>query len=188
MIKIITIGFGILLILLGISSYVGTGMTSLTALIPAFFGVAIFILGLFVRLDKGSKNTPLFGAVFLAILGFLGSVRGLIDLYTMLTGGEVARPTATVAQAVMTGLCVLFVVLAVTLTPNFWSGWKEFGHFLGNLLARVVLTIFYFTIFVPFAIGVRLFSDPLHIKTLPVPFWRPRTTGDQTLEHVTRQY
>jgi hypothetical protein len=188
MMKTITIGFGILLILLGISSYVGTGMTSLTALTPAFFGLAILTLGLVVRLEKRSKNTALFGAVFLAILVFLGSVRGLIGLYTMLTGGDVARPVTTISQSLMVGLCILFVGLAVTLTKNFWQGWKEFGHFLGNLLARVVLTIFYFTVFVPFAIGVRLFSDPLHIKTLPVPFWRPRMTGDQTLEHVTRQY
>ncbi len=71
---------------------------------------------------------------------------------------------------------------------KFWEGWKAFGQFLGNLLARVVLSIFYFTVFVPFGVGVRLFSDPLQIKTAPDTFWRPRPTGDQSLEDTKRQF
>jgi len=69
-----------------------------------------------------------------------------------------------------------------------WEGWKAFGHFLGNLLARVVLSIFYFTIFVPFGLGVRWLSDPLQIKTRPNSLWRPRSTMDQTLAEVGRQF
>ncbi len=69
-----------------------------------------------------------------------------------------------------------------------WEGWKAFGRFLGNLLARIVLSIFYFTVFVPFGLGVRLFSDPLHIKTSPDNFWRPRSTHDQKLDEVLRQF
>ena len=186
--KIITIGFGALLILLGVGSYVGTGMTSLTALIPTFFGVPICILGFMERPEQGQKNYPLFGAVMLAILGFLGSLGGLRNLYPLLRGDEVARPAAVMAQSIMAILAVVFIMLAIMLTKDFWQGWKAFGHFLGNLVARVVLSIFYFTIFVPFAFGVRLFSDPLQIKTTPADFWRPRPTGDQTLEEVMRQY
>ena len=69
-----------------------------------------------------------------------------------------------------------------------WESWKAFGHFLGNLLARVVLSIFYFTIFVPFGLGVRWLSDPLQIKTRPDSLWRPRSTGDQTLPEIGRQF
>ncbi len=69
-----------------------------------------------------------------------------------------------------------------------WTAWKAFGQFIGNWLARIVLTIFYFTIFVPFALGVKLFSDPLAIKSLPTSLWRPRSTGDQSLTDVLRQY
>jgi len=71
---------------------------------------------------------------------------------------------------------------------KFWEKWKAFGQFLGNLLARVVLTIFYFTVFVPFGLGVRLFSDPLGIKTQATKYWQERTTEDQTLEDVLKQY
>ncbi len=74
------------------------------------------------------------------------------------------------------------------LLKKFWHAWKAFGQFIGDLLARVVLTLFYFTIFVPFGLGVKLFSDPLQIKSPPAEFWRSRTTGDQTLEDVLRQY
>lgn len=69
-----------------------------------------------------------------------------------------------------------------------WTAWKAFGQFLGNLLARVVLTVFYITIFVPFGLGVKYFSDPLQLKTVPAGLWRPRPTGDQKLEDVMRQY
>lgn len=71
---------------------------------------------------------------------------------------------------------------------RFWEGWKGFGHFVGNLVARLVLSIFYFTVFVPFGLGVRLFSDPLQIKNLPSPHWVSRKTGDQKLEEVLRQF
>lgn len=69
-----------------------------------------------------------------------------------------------------------------------WQGWKAFGELIGNLLARIVLTIFYFTIFVPFALGVRLLSDPLQIKSRPSELWRSRATGDQELADVMRQF
>ncbi|MDM8528983.1 hypothetical protein QUF58_12350 [Anaerolineales bacterium HSG24] len=70
----------------------------------------------------------------------------------------------------------------------FWASWKAFGHFLGNILGRIAMTIFYFTILVPYGIGVRLFSDPLQIKTQPNTLWRPRATGDKTLQDIKRQY
>ena len=71
---------------------------------------------------------------------------------------------------------------------TFWASWKAFGHFLGNILGRISMTVFYFTVFVPYGIGVRLFTDPLQIKTQPDTLWRPRDTGDQTLQEITRQY
>ena len=74
------------------------------------------------------------------------------------------------------------------LLKKFWEAWKAFGQFIGNWLARIVLSIFYFTVFVPFGLGVKLFSDPLWIKSPSSPFWRTRTTGDKTLEDVMRQY
>lgn len=45
-----------------------------------------------------------------------------------------------------------------------WHTWKQVGQFMGDFVARIVLTIFYFTLFLPFGLAVRLFSDPLAIK------------------------
>ena len=75
------------------------------------------------------------------------------------------------------------------LLKKFWRGWLRFGHFMGDIVGRVVLTIFYFTIMLPFSIGVTLFSDPLDMKHRDkAPAWHARTTGDRTLEEARRQF
>jgi len=70
---------------------------------------------------------------------------------------------------------------------KFWDGWKRFGQFLGDLLARIVLTIFYFTILLPFGLGVRFFSDPLAMKGRPAKLWLQRQTRDNTLADGRKQ-
>ena len=52
-------------------------------------------------------------AAALAVLGFLGTVPGLIKFFRMLGGAEVARPAAVRSQAIMAVLCVVFVILCV---------------------------------------------------------------------------
>lgn len=68
-----------------------------------------------------------------------------------------------------------------------WERWKAFGRFIGNILARVVLTIFYATVFVPFGLAARLFSDQLEIKARPKGFWRERESHANSLESARRQ-
>ncbi len=69
-----------------------------------------------------------------------------------------------------------------------WAGWKKFGHFMGDLLARVVLTVFYFTILLPFGLLTSLFGDPLNIKSQAKPEWLKRDTGDKDLVEARRQF
>jgi hypothetical protein len=69
-----------------------------------------------------------------------------------------------------------------------WHAWKRVGQFIGDLLGRVVLTIFYFTLFMPFALGVRFFSDPLALRPLGDPKWLERKTQDLTLEDSRRLF
>ena len=45
-----------------------------------------------------------------------------------------------------------------------WEGWKRVGRKIGDFQARVLLTFFYFVVLAPFAIGMRLFADPLRLK------------------------
>lgn len=68
-----------------------------------------------------------------------------------------------------------------------WAAWKQLGRWMGDMLARVVLTIFYFTIFMPFGLGMRLFGgDPLDIKSRANSGWRERKTNDLTLDDARR--
>ncbi len=69
-----------------------------------------------------------------------------------------------------------------------WAAWKRLGQFIGDCVARVILTVFYFTVFMPFGIGVRLCADPLRLKLTSAPHWLPRTTTDRTLEDARRQF
>ncbi len=68
-----------------------------------------------------------------------------------------------------------------------WKRWKTIGEVFGDFMGRLLAVVFYFTIFVPFALGVRLFSDPLHIRK-SVPQWLNRAPVGTTLEEARRQF
>jgi len=69
-----------------------------------------------------------------------------------------------------------------------WQAWKRFGQFMGDLIGRLVLTVFYFTVFMPFGLGVRLLGDPLAIRPLSRAKWLERKTHDVTLEDSRRLF
>ena len=108
-----TVGLGVLLILLGLFAFFGSGQESVTALIPAFFGLPLLILGLLARARDAWRKHAMHAAAAIALLGLLGTITGVPKLLTLLGGGEVARPTAAVVQSVMALLCAIFVALAV---------------------------------------------------------------------------
>jgi hypothetical protein len=184
--KILTICFGVLLTLLGIVYYNAIEIAGFFDLMPAIFGILITLFG--VLQGKWAHSYPLYGSLLLSFLTFLGSLKALFNLVKVLTGGEVAEPNAVIVRSIIGLSCVIFIGLGLALTKDFWHGWKAFGQFLGDWLARVVLTIFYFSVLIPFGVGVRLFGDPLHIKSIPDELWRSRQTGDQTLEETMRQF
>jgi hypothetical protein len=74
------------------------------------------------------------------------------------------------------------------LLRRIWETWKRVGKMVGDFIGRVVLTIFYFTILVPFGLGVRLLSDPLRMKRASSPQWLSREMTGHTLEDARRQY
>ncbi|MEW6074658.1 MAG: hypothetical protein AB1726_18950 [Planctomycetota bacterium] len=108
----ISIVLGIVLSLLGAGGYLGTGRESVTALIPAFFGIPLVLLG-WAGLAERRLKAAMHLATVLALLGLLGSARGLPGAWRLLAGGQVARPAAALAQTAMALLCALFLVLAV---------------------------------------------------------------------------
>jgi len=67
-----------------------------------------------------------------------------------------------------------------------WATWKRFGQVVGDFIGRIVLTIFYFTIFMPFGLGVRLIGDPLAVKRKQGVRWLERKTRDLMLDDAQR--
>jgi len=108
----ITNVYAILLILLGIIGFVVTGMEHKTALIPTFFGLVVMVVGILAQNPKNRKNSMHLAAA-LALLGFAATVRGVVNLITMLGGGVVERPGAAISQSIMGLLSLIFVLLCV---------------------------------------------------------------------------
>ena len=67
-----------------------------------------------------------------------------------------------------------------------WSAWMRLGRAINNVVARVVMTVFYFTVFVPFGLGVRMFSDPLDMGANGSQGWKPRQSWPTDLEDFRR--
>ncbi len=68
-----------------------------------------------------------------------------------------------------------------------WEGWKRVARVIGDFQARVVLTIFYAVLVLPFGLGVRLFGDPLRVRRLPES-WHARDPQTMDEEWARRQW
>lgn len=42
--------------------------------------------------------------------------------------------------------------------------WKIIAHKIGEFQSRLLLSVFYFVLFAPFAVGLKIFSDPLRLR------------------------
>lgn len=59
-----------------------------------------------------------------------------------------------------------------------WRGWQGVARAFGTLLSRIVTTFIYFAAVTPFALGVKLFSDPLELKPGPSRWTELPPPGD----------
>src|ERR1700710_1982114 len=110
----LTIGFGVLLILLGIFGFVATGSAHPTALIPAIFGLAFVLFGVMANTEN-SKRRMLWMhiSVTVALLAFLGTIPADIDTIRLSRGVEFPHPVAVVEKGGMSLLCLLYVLVCV---------------------------------------------------------------------------
>ena len=67
-----------------------------------------------------------------------------------------------------------------------WDRFTIIAGIVGDVQGRVIVTLFYFTILVPFGIGSRLFSDALRVKSSS-PQWLDRAPVENGLEEARRQ-
>jgi hypothetical protein len=54
-----------------------------------------------------------------------------------------------------------------------WEAWKRFAHRFGNFQSRLFLLIFYYIVAAPFALALKLLSDPLRLRAT-TGAWTPR--------------
>ena|ERR1700722_13337723 len=109
-----TIGFGSVLLVLGIVGFVATGSTHPTALIPAWFGLAMAILGVLAQTEDARKRMLwMHIAVTVGLLGFLFPGVMAVKAWLAAHGGALARPAATEEQAAMALVCLIFVALCI---------------------------------------------------------------------------
>lgn len=107
-----SIAFSIILIILGLISYFGISSESITALIPTFLGIPVLLLG-FIALNEKYLKHAMHGAAVLMLLGFGGTVGGLIKFFRMLGGEVFERPSAITIQAIMALICLIFLIFAI---------------------------------------------------------------------------
>lgn len=107
----ITIAVGAILIALGAGFYFTSApeSKSMTALIPAFFGLPVLILGLVACC--GSEKARKHGAHFAVMLTLIGALGGL-GMGIKNISNEAKKRAAT-AQLIMGVICIVHVVFSV---------------------------------------------------------------------------
>ena len=107
----IAINFGRILVLIGAVGYIygmTSGSASVTALIPAFFGIVLMALGHIARAKESLRKHLMHAAVLVAALGFLASAGRLISKIS-----EITLSAAYISQIAMALTCLIFIILAV---------------------------------------------------------------------------
>ena len=103
--------FGILLIIVGVAGYINGMMNekaSVTALIPAFFGIVMALLGVVASRSEGLRKHLMHAAVVIALIGFFVTAGRLVSKFSELT-----MSPAVISQIAMSAICLLFVILSI---------------------------------------------------------------------------
>jgi hypothetical protein len=106
---IVSVVFGVVLIALGVWSYIATDRASLTALIPAAVGGLLVFLGLIGMVERFLKHA-MHAAAMIGLLGCIAAATRFIP--KLVKGADFSEP-ATMATGGMTLLCLVFVGLCV---------------------------------------------------------------------------
>lgn len=106
-----SIVIGLLLIIIGVAGYVygmNAGNASVTAMIPAFFGLVIAACGAISMSSEGLRKHLMHLAVVVALLGFILTAGRLL-----MKIGDITFSPAVASQASMAVVCLIFVLLGI---------------------------------------------------------------------------
>jgi len=107
----LTIVFGILLIMLALVGFIGTGSAHPTALIPAVLGLFFIIFGVLANSpDTKKRMLWMHISVTVALLSFLGTIPADLRL---VRGDLAPHPAAIEEKGAMSLLCLIYVLFCV---------------------------------------------------------------------------
>jgi hypothetical protein len=109
----LTVVFGIILIILGVASFLLTGHKFPTSLIPAAFGILLAVLGGMARTPDAKRRMLLMHiAVTVGLLGFVATASSLVSIFELARGTKsFLYPAAIEEKAAMATLMLIFVIL-----------------------------------------------------------------------------
>ncbi len=104
---------GFFLILVGIIGYVFAlnsvgAVKGLTALIPAFFGIVLLILGLVAKAKENLRKHLMHAAVAIALIGFILPAGRILS---KIAAFELSAPV--ISQIAMAVICLFHVILSI---------------------------------------------------------------------------
>lgn len=100
-----------MLILIGFAGYIYGMMNdrgSITALIPAFIGIALALLGVVSGMKESLRKHLMHAAVIVALLGFIATAGRLVSRLS-----EITLSPAVVSQALTALVCLAFMIFAI---------------------------------------------------------------------------
>jgi hypothetical protein len=110
-----TLVFALLLVVLGLAGYLGTGSLHPTALIPTWFGLTLGLFGLLaMNPDAGRRKLFMHINVTVALIGFIGAAEEAIRGYMhAISAGIAPDQIALASKVTMAGLLLIYVILCV---------------------------------------------------------------------------
>jgi len=107
----VSLVFAVLLIVLGLGRFLGTGGEHPTALIPAWVGLAMGVFGL-LAISQSERRRKLFMHinVTIGLVGFLGTV---VEMVRSMATSRDLNTTALAAKTAMAWLLLIYVMLCV---------------------------------------------------------------------------
>jgi fucose 4-O-acetylase-like acetyltransferase len=110
----LTIGFGILLVLLGVIGFVETGSAHPTALIPTAIGLLFVLFGAMANTEDAKKRMLwMHVAVTVALLVFVFMIPAAVDTIRLSRGVSFPHPAAVVEKGALALFSLIYILFCV---------------------------------------------------------------------------
>ena len=92
-------------------------------------------------------------------------------------------------RAILRASSEVSTLMSMTRRRRAWERWKVIAKKIGAFQSRVILTLFYIFIVPVFALIVKLFKDPLHLRSREgESYWLERKTPHPDESTARRQF